>query len=39
MLNCRVLTEKLLVGSELKKLKTFGSSCFIGKGHFEEDGT
>ena len=23
----------------MKKLKTFDSSCFIGKSHFEEDGT
>ena len=39
MLNCRVLTEKLLVENELKKLKIFDSSYFIGKSHFEEDGT
>ena len=32
MLNCQVLTEKL-------KLKTFDSSYFTGKSHFEEDGT
>ena len=25
--------------NELKKLKTFDSSYFIGKSHFEEDGT
>ena len=45
MLNCQVLTEKiisntskhLLVENELKKLKTFDSSYFIGKSHFEED--
>ena len=29
----------LLVKNELKKLKTFDSSYFIGKTHFEEDGT
>ena len=45
MLNCRVLTEKLLptkhvlVENELNKLKTFHSSYFIGENHFEEDGT
>ena len=47
MQNCRVLTEKitenktkhLLVQNELNKLKTFDSSYFIGKSHFEEDGT
>ena len=47
MLNCRVLTPKvtqnktkhLLVESELNKLKTFHSGYFIGKSHFEEDGT
>ena len=46
MLNCRVLSEKLLknktdhllVQNEFKKLKTFDSSYFIGKSHFEEDG-
>ena len=46
MLNYRVLTEKitqnktkhLLVENELNKLKTFDSSYFIGKSHFEEDG-
>ena len=46
MINCQVLTEKitpnkskhLLVQNELKKLKTFDSSYFIGKSHFEEDG-
>ena len=32
-------TENLLVKNELKKLKTFDSSYFIGKSHFEEDGT
>ena len=30
---------KLLVENEFKKLKTFDSGCFIGKSHFEEDGT
>ena len=48
MLNNRVLTEKLLkinqskhllVENKLKKLKTFDSSYFVGKSHFEEDGT
>ena len=46
MLNCQVLTEKintfnkskhLLVENELKKLRTFDSSYFIGKDHFEVD--
>ena len=44
MLNFRVLTEnyenkskRLLLENELKKLKTFNSSYFIGKSHFEED--
>ena len=32
-------TKHLLVENELKKLKAFPSSCFIGKSHFEEDGT
>ena len=32
-------TKHLLVEIELKKLKTFDSSYFIGKSHFEEDGT
>ena len=31
--------NKTLVENELKKLKTFDSSYFIGKSHFEEDGT
>ena len=31
-------TKHLLVENELKKLKTFDSSYFIGKSHFEEDG-
>ena len=30
--------KHLLVENELKKLKTFYSSYFIGKGNFEEDG-
>ena len=33
------LPNYLLVKNELKKLKTFDSSYFIGKTHFEEDGT
>ena len=32
-------TKNLLVENELEKIKTFGSSYFIGKIHFEEDGT
>ena len=32
-------TKHLLVEIELKKLKTFASSYFIGESHFEEDGT
>ena len=32
-------TKNLLVENELNKLKTFDSSYFIGKSHFEEDGT
>ena len=32
-------TKHLLVQNESKKLKTFDSSCFIAKSHFEEDGT
>ena len=46
MQNYQVLTEtllqikkSLLVENELKKLKPFDSSYFIGKSHFEEDGT
>ena len=41
-LNRKVTQNKskhLLVENELKKLKTFDSSYFIGKSHFEEDGT
>ena len=32
-------TDHLLVQNELKKLKTFGLSYFIGKNYFREDGT
>ena len=32
-------TKHLLVENELNKLKTFDSSYFIDKSHFEEDGT
>ena len=32
-------TKYLLIENELKKLKTFNSSYFIGKSHYEEDGT
>ena len=32
-------SKHLLVENELNKLKTFGSGYFIGKSHFEEDGT
>ena len=32
-------TKHLLVENELNKLKTFDSSQFIGKSHFDEDGT
>ena len=32
-------TKHLLVENELNKLKTFDSGYFIGKSHFEEDGT
>ena len=31
--------KNLLVENELNELKTFGSSYFIGKSNFEEDGT
>ena len=31
--------KHLIDENELKKLKTFDSSYFIGKSHFEEDGT
>ena len=32
-------TKYVLVENELKKLNTFDLSYFIGKSHFEEDGT
>ena len=32
-------SDHLLVQNELNKLKTFDSGYFIGKSHFEEDGT
>ena len=32
-------SKHLLAENEFKKLKTFDSSYFIGKSHFEEDGT
>ena len=32
-------TKHLLVENELNKLKTFDSSYFTGKSHFDEDGT
>ena len=41
-LNRKITSNKskhLLVENELKKLKTFDSSYFIGKSHFEEDST
>ena len=41
-LNRKITSNKskhLLVENEFKKLKTFDSSYFIGKSHFEEDGT
>ena len=41
-LNRKITSNKsksLLVENELKKLKTFDSSYFIGKSHFEEDVT
>ena len=31
--------KHLLVENELNELKTFDSSYFIGKSHFDEDGT
>ena len=31
-------SKHLLVENELKKLKTFDSSYFVGKSYFEEDG-
>ena len=45
MLSCQVLTTKTiknkakhLLENELKKLKTFDLSHFIGKNYFEENG-
>ena len=41
-LNRKITANKskhLLIEKELKKLKTFDSRYFIGKSHFEEDGT
>ena len=41
-LNRKITANKskhLLVENELNKLKTFDSGYFIGKSHFEEDGT
>ena len=41
-LNRKITSNKskhLLVVNEFKKLKTFDFSNFIGKSHFEEDGT
>ena len=32
-------TKQLLLENDLNKLKTFDLSYFIGKSHFEEDGT
>ena len=40
-LNTKITANKskqLIVENEFKKLKTFDSSYFIGKSHFEEDG-
>ena len=50
MLSCQILTEKILQIKQntyllklnemkLNKSKTFDSSYFTGKSHFEEDGT
>ena len=42
MLRCPVLTKKLLKikqNIELKKLRTFDLSYYIGKSYFEEDST
>ena len=45
MLNCKILTEKLLpikksiVENELKKLQKFGSRYYRGKNYFGNDGT
>ena len=39
-LNRKITQNKMkLVENELKKLKTFDSNYFIGKSHFDEDGT
>ena len=41
-LNRKITSNKLkhlLVENGLKKLKTFDASDFIGKSHFEDDGT
>ena len=41
-LNRKITSNKsknLLVENELKKLKNFNSNYFIGKNHFEKDGT
>ena len=41
-LNSKITKSKrkhLLVQNKFKKLKTLDLSCFIGKSHFEEDGT
>ena len=32
-------SKHLLVENELKKVKTFDSSYFVGKSYFEEDGS
>ena len=34
----QIKQKHLLVENELKKLKTFDLSLFIGKGHFDEEG-
>ena len=47
IINCQILIEKitsnktkhLLFKNELKKLKIFDSIYFLGKNHFEKDGT
>ena len=42
ILNSRIATNKTKnesIENEFKKLKTFDSSCSIGKSHLEEDGT
>ena len=36
---CKLNKRDSLVENDLKKLKTFDSSYFFGKNHFEEDGT